>query len=1429
MTRLSLALLPLLLTSSLWAQILIQSGTPSTEPFSIGPGTTVSLPSHWRVDKNASAVRTVGTWAAAVLATERSAGNNMSSTASNGIYNYGAGDDATATDRAIGFISSSSGTKSGNLYAWYRNGGTTNISSLTIAYNVEKYRAGSNAAGFAMQLYYSTDGSTWTSAGPGFLTTFAADAANAGFATAPGVTTPVTSSLVVSMAPGADLYLAWNYSVASGTTTTNAQGLGIDDVSITPSGSVGPLPTFVEFQSSASSGSENGGAITIPVTITNPSSTATTTVQVSVSGGSAINGTDYQTFGLTTLTFPAGSSAAQNITITPIDNLVFAGNTTVVLSLSNAGGGTSASLGTKTTHTVTILENEAPPEPDVLVNEYQNTVGDILSSESIELLVKKDHLDMRGYSIADATSGGSYPYGVITLSNHPMWADVPAGTIIVIGGYLTVPFADSVATDGLLLVPTPTTAGGSNQFLSMTPNTIAIAGASDAVAIRNATGTHIHGLAHGTANQTTLPAFQHGWLNNTATIATGASVMFSRTGGAMSILDFTNNSYTVTGTASVGMPNDVDGNREFLRTIRSRTITTNTTLNGTYFWNITLNGGTLTLGGPTTISNLLTINEGSALESGYGLGLVANGNVPNGAGLGNLVIGDNLGTVASLTVAGTLGVSGSLTCPGTEATITYSGTAAQTLVPGQYQNLTLSGGGVAQPKSLLDNASVLGTLTIQSTAMLAADPQKLITLGPTGVYTNSGRFTGRIATTRSVSAYGNQTFGGLGFSTNTSSGTLPGITTLTMTAGQRVWVNNLPSILRQYQVNAQNSAVGPTTVVFTYADDELNGQVESGLGTKFSNDFGTTWIAVPGTLNTSANTISGTASGLHGLWTAHSTVPQGVIATSKDTVKFIAEELGPLPAQGTVTISNANGQGSIIEWNASHTNPLTPPWMRLVPNPTAGINSGILTAEVLRTDLAPGVYQGIITITDPHAANSPKLVQVQYTVMARRTLCVGSDTITLKASYKRTNPTKAVMVLNCGGSFGPGQIAWSVSSTTPWITITQPSGLEGQSFFITASTALKTPGTYVGSVVITGVNSATNDPIHNSPLTVPVTLEVEGSAPVTGSLGSMAAGNTRTLYNALGQKVAILTLSQGSLSSVSITMTPQALPAGYTRMLYVNRYYSISATGTGYIASLTLFYSTNELISSSINPALLRGWRQPYPAGYLWQPTTSISSPPTSSVTITGITDLNGIWAMAAPYLITSLPVRALSPTPSTTGGSLLSWTAESDLHEPGLIIESRNPGSSDWRFVTAVRPAAERSGVISLPPVATTTELHLVGFDQEGKGMESVILTQHPEEVTSVDPLRPGSIRLDPTAPNPVSRSIHHGTKVSFTLDRPRHTELRLVDILGRVHMVRSLGVLDAGSHTIDLPLESIDPGTLYLQILSEGEHRTRPLQVLP
>lgn len=209
------------------------------EDFNVmGTADDATLPEGWRIDRQTSAPRIVGSYDAAQDKTMYAGGVSLPSNAKNGLWNFGQDDSA---DRAIGGITTgvAGGTRCVNVYAHFVNSGHKNIENLQISYDVEKYRKGSNPSGFTVQMYYSVDGRNWTSAGDNFCTKLEPDAATEGYAVVPGEVIPVSAVLNAKMQPGVDFYLAWNITVTSGEAANNAMALAIDNFKLT-----GELPSF---------------------------------------------------------------------------------------------------------------------------------------------------------------------------------------------------------------------------------------------------------------------------------------------------------------------------------------------------------------------------------------------------------------------------------------------------------------------------------------------------------------------------------------------------------------------------------------------------------------------------------------------------------------------------------------------------------------------------------------------------------------------------------------------------------------------------------------------------------------------------------------------------------------------------------------------------------------------------------------------------------------------------------------------------------------------------------------------------------------------------------------------------------------------------------------------------------------------------------
>ena len=106
----------------------------------------------------------------------------------------------------------------------------------------------------SVQMYYSKDGTKWTSAESNFLTSWTADLTDNGFLIAPGSFKSVTNKTLTAKFDAGDyLYLAFNISTSpggdkdtspegEGTNTDHAQALGIDNFKIGGGPAASPLP-----------------------------------------------------------------------------------------------------------------------------------------------------------------------------------------------------------------------------------------------------------------------------------------------------------------------------------------------------------------------------------------------------------------------------------------------------------------------------------------------------------------------------------------------------------------------------------------------------------------------------------------------------------------------------------------------------------------------------------------------------------------------------------------------------------------------------------------------------------------------------------------------------------------------------------------------------------------------------------------------------------------------------------------------------------------------------------------------------------------------------------------------------------------------------------------------------------------------------------
>jgi hypothetical protein len=96
------------------------------------------------------------------------------------------------------------------------------------------------------------------------------------------------------------------------------------------------------------------------------------------------------------------------------------------------------------------------------------------------------------------------------------------------------------------------------------------------------------------------------------------------------------------------------------------------------------------------------------------------------------------------------------------------------------------------------------------------------------------------------------------------------------------------------------------------------------------------------------------------------------ISLSRTRVDLGAAQNGPSSGNETISITNT-GEGT-LEWTA------TPSAGWIDADPSSGTGNGQFDIGVGETALAPGVYSGTVSVTDPSATNSPQVISVFLTI-----------------------------------------------------------------------------------------------------------------------------------------------------------------------------------------------------------------------------------------------------------------------------------------------------------------------------------------------------------------------------------------------------------------------------------------------------------------
>jgi Viral BACON domain len=218
-------------------------------------------------------------------------------------------------------------------------------------------------------------------------------------------------------------------------------------------------------------------------------------------------------------------------------------------------------------------------------------------------------------------------------------------------------------------------------------------------------------------------------------------------------------------------------------------------------------------------------------------------------------------------------------------------------------------------------------------------------------------------------------------------------------------------------------------------------------------------------------------------------------------------------------------------------------WMSV--SPGSGTTPQLATVSFTTSALAPGDYNGTITVAGADAANSPRTVSViLHVTPLPSNLVVTTGPLSFTATQGGSNPTNQNISINTDND----PLSYTITDNQAWLSVAPAAGTTPGNPAVSVNIAGLTAGPYSGTITITSAGAA------NSPRTITVNLTVD---PAPSSLVV-----SETLLNFVAQANGANPPSQGfSITSsnlplavsvsdnapwLSVSTTPSTTPSNAT-------------------------------------------------------------------------------------------------------------------------------------------------------------------------------------------------------------------------------------------------------------------------------------------
>jgi hypothetical protein len=225
----------------------------------------------------------------------------------------------------------------------------------------------------------------------------------------PAIVVPRSTTITgLNVADGQFIYLRWNVADAGGAGSRDE--LGLDNISVTAAG--GASVAAFNFDASSLSVSEADSSVNVSVSL---SEAADCGVDVSLIGGSASNGLDYQFTSPTTLSYTSGGGLTASFAIDLLDDLLLEGSESFTLEITNATGG--CLIGAVSQLSVAILDDESAPLGACQNLYFSEYIEGSSNNKAIEIYnPTSSTIDLSAYSVKAFNNGVVIPTNSLFLS-----------------------------------------------------------------------------------------------------------------------------------------------------------------------------------------------------------------------------------------------------------------------------------------------------------------------------------------------------------------------------------------------------------------------------------------------------------------------------------------------------------------------------------------------------------------------------------------------------------------------------------------------------------------------------------------------------------------------------------------------------------------------------------------------------------------------------------------------------------------------------------------------------------------------------------------------------------------------------------------------------------------------------------------------------